>query len=138
MAIFTDAEQVAKDWVNSLTDSLVGVGNPLAKGAHLTPLHGDYVAYAEIQLTGGSAALSAENPDQRASLSWLVYGRTREAAAIAATALANELEALDGSAPPESGAVLIADNVTAPLWTPDGPVARYLVSAEMYLRAVAT
>lgn len=136
MPVFADAEQVARDWINSLT-ALVGEGNPLPKGAHLNPLHGDHVAYAEIQLTGGSAALSAENPDQRAALSFLVYGRTREAAARAATALANELEAMNGAKTATVGAdmVLIADNVTAPLWSPDGPAARYLVSADLYCRA---
>jgi len=136
MPVFADAEQIAKDWTNSLL-TLVGDGNPLPKGAHLNALHGDYVAYAEVQLTGGSAALSAENPDQRASLSWLVYGRTREAAARAATALANQLEALNGAATAQVGsdAVLVADNVTAPTWSPDGPAARYLVSCDLYVRA---
>ncbi len=133
MPVFVDAEQVAKDWTNTRT-ALVGAGNPLVKGAFLNPQHGDYTTYAEIQLTGGSAALSAENPDQRATLSWPVYGRTREVAAIAATALANELEALDGRTLPDGG-VLVADNVTAPFWSPDGPVARYVVSADLYLRA---
>jgi hypothetical protein len=134
VSVFVDAEQAAREWTNSRT-SLVGAGNPLVKGAFLNAQRGGYTACAEIQLTGGSAALSAENPDQRASLSWLVYGRTREAAAIAATALANELEALDGSQQPLNGGVLIADNVAAPLWMPDGPVARYLVSCDLYLRA---
>lgn len=136
MAVFVDGEQVAKDWVNSLTD-LVGVGNPLVKGALLNPPHGDHPSWAEIQVTGGEAALSAENPDMRAALTWLVYGRTREAAARAVTALANELEALNGARSPElpGGSVLVADNVTAPNWSPDGPVARYLISCDLYLRA---
>jgi hypothetical protein len=133
--VFADAEQVARDWINSLA-ALVGEGNPLPKGAHLNPLHGDHVAYTEIQLTGGSAALSAENPDQRASLSFLVYGRTREAAARAATALANELEALNGGRTGVVGddTILVADNVTAPNWSPDGPAARYLVSCDLWIR----
>lgn len=135
MPVFVDAEQVARDWVNSRTDTLVGAGKPLVKGAFLNPLHGDYESYAELQLTGGSAALSAENPDQRASLSWLVYGRTREKAALAATALANELESLDGRALPDGGPVLVADNVTAPYWSPDGPAARYLISCDLFVRA---
>ncbi|MEU4558523.1 hypothetical protein AB0F72_09035 [Actinoplanes sp. NPDC023936] len=135
MPVFVDAEQIARTWTNSRSDTLVGVGNPLEKGAFLNPPHGDYTAYAEIQLTGGSPALSAENPDQRASLSWLVYGRTRQAASDAAVALANELEDLDGRDGP-GGSLLVADNVTAPLYTPDGPVARYLVSADLFLRAV--
>lgn len=137
MVVFVDSEQVAKDWVNSLT-GLVGVGNPLVKGALLNPPHGDNISWAEIQVTGGGSALSAENPDMRAFVSWLVFGRTREAAARAATALANELEALKGARSPDldGGTVLVADNVTAPSWSPDGPVARYLISCEMYLRAV--
>lgn len=133
MAVFIDAEQAVRVWLNSLTD-LVGAGNPLVKGVHLNPLHGDHLSWAEQQSTGGSAALSAENPDMRAALSWLVYGRTREAASTAAVALANALETLDGRA--FEGGLLVADNVTFPYWTPDGPVARYAVSAELYLRAI--
>ncbi len=133
MPVFADAEQVARDWTNSRTGTLVGPGNPLAKGAFREPLRGDNQPWAEIQLVGGAAALSAENPDMRAMLSWLVYARTREAASLAATAVANELEALDGRA--GAGAVLVADNVTAPFWSPDGPVPRYVVSADLFLRA---
>lgn len=136
MPVFTDAEHVAKEWANSIP-TLVGDGMPLVKGVLLTAVHGDHPSWAEIQVTGGTAALSAENPDQRAELTWLVYGRTREAAARAATALANELAALTGCRAPQVGAdlLLVADNVTAPLWSPDGPVARYLVTCDMYLRA---
>jgi hypothetical protein len=136
MPVFTDAEHLAKEWINSLT-VLVGAGKPLAKGVHLNPLHGDQVAHAEIQVTGGDAALSAENPDHRASVSFLVYGRTREAAARAAVALANALQALTGAQPVPVGddMVLLADNVSAPNWSPDGPAPRYLVDCDLYLRA---
>lgn len=136
MATFVDAEEAVRAWINGLT-SLVGAGNPLAKGAHLHELRGAATAcYAELQLTGGSAALSAENPDHRAAMSALIYGPTREAAALAATAYANAVEELDGRpAAAGSATALVADNVAGPTWAPDGIVPRYLVSAEFYLRA---
>ncbi len=134
---FVDAEAAARDLINSMT-SLVGAGNPLEKGAMLEVPRTDVKAFALIQLVGGSAALAAENPDDRASVSFLVHGRTKEAAALAATALANELEALSGvrRAAGSLAACLVADNVTRPLWSPDNAGPRYLVSADLYLTAV--
>lgn len=131
MPTFVDAEQVAKDWINS-QGALVGFGKPIVKGAFIGDVHGDHPSWVEIQLTGGSSALSAENPDHRAALSFLIYGRTREAASRAAVALLNALEACDGRA---LSGPLVADNLAGPNWSPDGPVARYLLSADLYLRA---
>lgn len=136
MATFVDAEAAVKAWVNALT-GLVGDGNALVKGAMLTRPHGDPPTWAELQVTSSSAALSAENPDHRAGVSFLVCGRTREAAARAATALCNELESLSGRpVPAGSNAVaLVADNVSGPVFAPDAAGPRYLVSCDVYLRA---
>ncbi len=133
---FLDAEQATKDLVNGLV-ALVGAGNPLVKGAHLQILHGDFVAYAEIQVTGGGAALSAENPDHRSSVTFLVRGRTRESAAGAAVALANALEAMTGAGSPagDSARCLVADNVTAPIYLPEQAGPRYQVTADLFFRA---
>lgn len=134
---FVDAEVAARTLVNGMTD-LVGVGNPMEKGCLLEPLRTDAKAYCIPQITGGAAALSAENPDDRASVSFLVHGRTREASALAATALANELEALSGTqqAAGSGVACLVADNVQRPIYTPDAAGPRHLVSAEIYFRAL--
>lgn len=136
MATFVDAEQASKDLVNGIA-SLVGAGNPLVKGAHLQILHGDFVAYAEVQVTGGGPALSAENPDHRASVTFLVRGRTRESAGKAAVALANVLESMSGAptAAGDDATCLVADNVTAPLYAPEPAGPRYLVNADLYYRA---
>lgn len=133
---FVDAEAAARALINSMTE-LVGAGHPLEKGALLEPLRTDVKAYALVQLVGGAAALSAENPDDQASVSFLVHGRTKEAAALAATALANELEALSGArrAAGSSAACLVADNVTRPLWSPDSAGPRYLVGADLFFQA---
>lgn len=136
MSTFVDAEGAGMALVNSMT-SLVGAGNPLPKGAHLHPLHGDQQAFAQVQLISGSAELSAENPDHRAGLSYLVTGRTREAAAVAATALANALQALNGrpATAGDDATCLVADNVSGPVWAPDGGTARFLVNCDLYFRA---
>lgn len=137
MATFVDAEESVRSWINSLTSTLVGEGKPLTKGAHLHELRGAAnVCYAQLQLTGGSAALGAENSDHRATISALIYGPTREAAALAAVAYAEAVNGLDGrSTAAGSATCLVADNISGPAYAPDGALPRYLVSAEFYLRA---
>ncbi len=139
-ATFADAEGAVKAWVNSLTD-LVGKGKPLAKGAHLSadPLHGARnVCYALLNQVGGSTALGAENPDQRARISARVYGPSKEAAALAAVGYANALVALaTGAAVAVSAALIVTvdpDTIAGPLWAPDFGEPRYLVDADFYLR----
>jgi hypothetical protein len=139
-ATFADAEGAVKAWVNTLTD-LVGTGKPLAKGAHLSadPLHGARtVCYALLNQVGGSTALAAENPDQRARISARIYGPSKEAAALAAAAYANALVALAaGPAVAVTGALILSadpDTISGPLWTPDFGEPRYLVDADFYLR----
>jgi hypothetical protein len=139
-ATFADAEGAAKAWINTLTD-LVGQGKPLAKGAHLSadPLHGARnVCYALLNQVGGSTALGAENPDQRARISARIYGPSKEAASLAATAYANALVALATGGPVAvTGALIVTvdpDTIAGPLWTPDFGEPRYLVDADFYLR----
>lgn len=137
MGPFVDAEAAARDLVNGMS-ALVGAGNPMPKGALLEPLRTDAVAHCIAQVTGGAAALSVENPDDRASVTYVVHGRTREASAKAATALANELEALGGiqRAAGSDAACLVADNVQRPIYAPDTAGPRHLVGCDLYLRTV--
>jgi hypothetical protein len=113
----------------------------LAKGAHLSadPLHGARnVCYALLNQVGGSTALGAENPDQRARISARIYGPSKEAASLAATAYANALVALATGGPVAvTGALIVTvdpDTIAGPLWTPDFGEPRYLVDADFYLR----
>lgn len=134
--MFVDAEGVVARWVNAQTTDLVGPGRPLPKGATLRRLHGAAAAcYAWLALVGGAPTWGVENPDQRARVSAQVYGPTKEAAAVAAAAYANAVAALDGtSVTVAGGALLVADNLTGPLWAPDRDEPRYLVDADFYLR----
>ncbi|MFC0504220.1 hypothetical protein [Micromonospora costi] len=140
MAAFVDAERAVADWVNSLDGSLVGVGHPLAKGAHLTALRGAASAcYALISLLPGSVALGPENPDHRARISASIYGPTKEAATAAAVAYANALLTLDGRRQPMGQAVICLvvdpDSISGPSWAPEPTGPRLLVDADFYLRA---
>jgi len=141
VATFVDAVAALRDWLNSLTTTLVGEGHPLAKGAHLHELRGAATTcYALLSVVGSGTALGAENPDHRARVSASVYGPNQEAATTAAVAYANALLALDGRPVAMTGAtclVVDADSITGPLWSPDRTGPRLLVDADAYLRAVS-
>ncbi|WBB94182.1 hypothetical protein [Verrucosispora sp. WMMC514] len=139
MGTYTDAERAAADWINTLTSTLVGPGNPLAKGAHLTELRGASSAcYALLSIIGSNTALAPENPDHRARISASIYGPTKEAATRAAIAYADTLIAVDGRPQPMGSAALCLvidpDSITGPLWSPDLAGPRLLVDADFYLR----
>ena len=138
MAAFTDAEAAIRDWVNSLTTTLVGEGNPLAKGAHLHELRGAATTcYALLSIVGSGTAFGVENPDHRARLSASIYGPSKETATRAAVAYANALLALDGAPVVMTGATcLVVDpaTITGPLWSPDRVGPRLLCDADVYLR----
>ncbi|MFD6565391.1 hypothetical protein [Micromonospora profundi] len=139
MGAFVDAERAAADWINSLTGSLVGVGNPLAKGAFLHEMRGAASAcYALLSVIGGSPTISPENPDHRARISASIYGTTKEAATTAALAYANALLTLDGRPQPMTGAVCLVvdpDSISGPLWSPDRGGPRLIVDADFYFQA---
>ncbi len=140
MGAYVDAEGAVADWVNSLTGTLVGEGQPLMKGAFLHELRGAASScYALLSIIGGSPVLSAEDPDMRARISASIYGPTKEAATLAAVAYANHVLACDGRPTPMGAAatclVVDPDSLTGPLWSPDGAGPRLLVDADFYLRA---
>ena len=140
-----DAEGAVKDWLNTRTD-LVGRGNPIALGAHLTLLRSPGKgAYAYLQVINGVRALTAERPVHAARVSAQFRGTTRETAAHAATAYATALEAMDGVPTRMGPGVLchtVAD-ITGPLLPSDEHESNrerwaYVVDADFYLSAVPT
>jgi hypothetical protein len=136
---FVDAEAAVAAWINSLTDTLVGAGNPLSKGAHLHQLRGAATAcYALLTLLPGSTALGVENPDHRARISASLYGPTKESATAAAMAYANALLTLDGRPAPMgvSAVALVVDpdSITGPYWSPDQAGPRLICDADFHLR----
>lgn len=137
---YTDAVGAVKAWINSRTTTLVGPGKPLQKGATTKHLTGAaHACYAYLEETGTVQGGGAENPDMLASIGAQVYGGTREAATLAAVALAEELTAvLNGPRVTAGSAVLLAvDNVTGPLWAPDEyDTPRLIVSFTVALRPV--
>lgn len=135
LAAFVDAESVVRAWLNSRTGTLVGVGNPLPLGVHLRALRSpDRGAYAIMERIGGFDD-RGDAPIDTARLSFQVYASTKEAAAIAATALANELRTgLDGTqrtvvVDGATRRILGVDSITGPSFYPDGDEARYVVDA---------
>lgn len=140
MGTFVDAERAVADWVNSLTGTLVGVGQPLTKGAHLHQLRAAApTCYALLSMLPGGVALSPENPDHRARISASIYGPTKEAATAAALAYCDALLTLDGT-PQPMGAnavclVVDPDSISGPYWAPDQAGPRLVVDADFYLRA---
>lgn len=138
MGTFVDAEGAFAAWVNAQTD-LVGPGNPLPKGALLNRLRTAAPApYVWLTQVGGGAGMGAESPDQRARMSGRVYGPTKESAGVAAAAYAEVLVSrLAGQQIPVPGGaavLLVGDDLTGPLWAPDGDEPAYLVDVDVYLR----
>lgn len=135
--VFVDAEGIARDWVNSLSDDLVGRGHPLPLGAHLkrlrSPASGAYVLLTALPgdddyLAGGA---------YRARISGAVYGATKGDAAQAAVAYANALRRLYAGnttvGSPPYAVILVADAITGPFYLPDGDEERYVVDVDLYL-----
>ena len=138
MPTFVDAEAAVRDWINSLTATLVGAGRPLAQGAHLKRLRSAAgTCYALLSVVGGTTGLAPEAPHHRARISASIYGPTKEAAATAAVAYANTVAGLRGAPQPMGAAsCLCAADVTGPLYVIDIDEPRYLVDADFYFRPV--
>jgi hypothetical protein len=146
-ATVVDAEGALRAWINSLTTTLVGDGKPLALGLWLgdgpretTRLRSPYRgAYGVLARVGGGPRMTDESPWDWPRISTSVYGVTRLQAHTAAIAYANTLATLDGApvavtwTPPDAlervATLLVCQDITGPLWAPDGDEARYLVDA---------
>lgn len=135
---FADAERAMKSWINLQTADLVGTGHPLTKGATLDRLRGAQQAcYVLVSLVGATRTLGAESPDMLARIGGQVYGPSKEVALTAAVAYAEKITSgLDGHPVliPGVAVLLMSDNLSGPLWSPDAGEARYLVDFDLYLR----
>ena len=135
-----DAEGAVRDWINSLTEDLVGLGNPLQLGAHLdrlrSPARG---CYAWLIRVGGSRSMTAERPFDLARISASVYGTTKKTAADAASAYVAALESLDGrrTALNEDVTCQTVDFITGPIAIDAHATGeeqyRYLIDADFHL-----
>jgi hypothetical protein len=137
---YVDAVGAMKDWINSRAATLVGVGHPLQQGAYLNhPKVAAPVAYAYLEEQFSTRSIdSPESPDMAAALSAQVYGGTREAATLAAVALAEELNTQLCGRPVIVGTTIlqVADDIQGPSWVPDGDVPRLLINFTVRMRPV--
>ena len=136
---YADAVGAVKTWINGRTDTLVGEGRPLQKGAEAKRLDGaGPYCYAFLSLVGTSQTGGAENPDTSARVSAQVYGPSTLAVALAAAALADEITAqLAGRWVSVTGARLyVADDVQGPADLPDNDLPRQVVDFSVVLTPV--
>lgn len=133
---YVDALGASREWINSRTTTLVGVGHPLQMGAHLKRLTGAASAsYAYLTLLPGTyLPLGAESPVIISRISAQVYGPSLEAVTFASVALADEIcEGLKGNpqtvtlASGASVKIFVSDDLTGPSDLPDGDFPRHLV-----------
>lgn len=130
---YVDAAGVMAAWINSRTTTLAGPGFPLQMGAHLKLIGGgEPVTYAYLEEQISARSETAESPDMLAFMSAQIFGGTREAATLAAVALAEELSTwLDGRpVPVASPAAVIqaVDDIQGPSWFPDNGHPRLLLN----------
>lgn len=136
-----DAEAAVRDFINSRTGDLVGVGHPLQLGAFLNRLRSPGKgAYAYLTRVGGTPALTAEQPIDQARISAAIYAPTKEIASAAANAYASVLHTLSlgGHRTPMGDAVcLVVDGISGPLLVDDTESnheqVRYLADADFLL-----
>lgn len=135
MSTYLDAGGAAKEWINSLTTTLVGPGNPMPLGASLKHRDGalpsayGYVVELPASLWGG-----AEHPSMSARIELQIYGPTKESASDAARAYCEELVRLvtgQRVTLPSGITIVGADNVEGPQWFPDNDEPRYIVDADL-------
>jgi hypothetical protein len=140
---YVDALGAMRAWINSRT-ALVGAGRPLTMGAHLKHVQGGQpTTYAFLEeATSYRSPDAPENPDMMAMLSAQIYGGTREAVALAARALAEEISSnLEGAGQTvavgdESTLLMFSDDIQGPSWFPDGDLPRMLLNFTVRMRPV--
>lgn len=133
---FLDTEGALREWVNSLSTTLVGPGHPLSLGAHLRRMRSPGKGcYALLSTIGGSDDLTAESTTGWARISASIYSATsKEAATTGALAYANALRNISIVRPVTSKGRLIAvDSITGPIYIPDVDEERYLVDVDVHI-----
>jgi hypothetical protein len=140
-----DAIGAARAWINSRTDTLVGPGKPLAKGAHLRELDGAAdTCYALLTLLPGTGiGGGAESGWMNARISASVYGPTLEALTKASVGLADEIATYlagqwtDVMAGGQTVRIWVGDDITGPSDLPDGNLPRHLVDFTLIMQPAA-
>lgn len=134
MSTYLDAAAALKEWVNDVS-GLAGTGGPLPLGASLNRRDGGAnVAYGYVVELPSSTWAGAENPSMLGRLSLQIYGPTREAASVGATAYCEALLSLQlgNRVTLPSGITIVGcDSIDGPSWLPDGDEPRYVVDAEL-------
>jgi hypothetical protein len=132
-----DAEGVLRNWLNSLTSSLVGNAQPFVGGFHLKQPSSPYRgAHAVLARLGGTDAWNEARADN-ARITCSIFAPTKQVAATAAIAYANILRTISTIQPTAAGVRLRAvDNITGPIYIPsaqtEGRAEQYLVDADVY------
>jgi hypothetical protein len=137
---YAEAVGAAKTWINGRTETLVGEGHPLQKGAEAKRLSGAAPScYAFLSLVGTTQFGGAENPDTAARISAQVFGPNVLSVALAAAALADEVTSvLAGRWTDVPGArIYVADDVQGPADLPDGELPRQVVDFSLILSPLA-
>lgn len=140
-AVIVDAIGAARTWINGQAD-LVGMGNPLQKGAHLKELDGaPDASYAWLTLSPGTGTTGgAESPQMLARISAAVYGPTEEATSKASVALADAVVtrlAGQWTVVGEVGSqvqIWVGDDLSGPSSVPDGDLIRHLVDFTLIMQ----
>jgi hypothetical protein len=139
---FVDAVGAARTWINSRTTRLVGVGNPLSKGAYLRDHEGtpDRCYAVLTLLPSTTAAGAAEGGQMFARIEAQIYGPTIDAITKASIGLADEIVTyLAGQwTTVGSGAssvqIWVGDDVTGPYDLPDGNLPRHIVDFTLIMQ----
>jgi hypothetical protein len=136
VSTYLDAVGLARDWLNTLTATLVGPGNPIPLGVTLKqegPGGGADTVYGFLYELPSQTWGGAEHASMRARLSMQVYGPTKQSATDGAIAYAELLQGLTngGRVTLGGGALLLGtDEIFGPSWLPDGDAPRYVVDAD--------
>jgi hypothetical protein len=130
-----DAEGAVKTWLDA-NSSLTGPGTPLPKGVQLHRLRSPYQgAYVLLRRVGGSAA-GPQGMYDRARLSALVFGVSKEGAAAAAIAYTNVIDAIRTQTPMGNLTCEYVSNISGPSdATTNQDEPRYNVDADFYFHA---
>lgn len=135
-AATVDAEGVLRDWLNTLTSTLVGVGRPLTGGVFLdqptrSPGKGTWAVITRI---GGTDAWNEAQADN-ARITCSIFSISKLAALNGARAYANTIRGLAAAPQLVDGVrIMTVDNVAGPTWIPNPAKAlpQYLVDADVY------
>lgn len=136
--VSVDTEGCLRTWLNSLTTSLVGLGQPVNLGFSLelrrSPGSGTYGLLSRI---GGLDGFGVEAAADMARISCSIFSTTRKAAAAGAIAYANTLRTISTVQPAMAAfdaTIRQVDNLTGPtyIFNPAKALPQYLVDADIY------